>query len=339
MDARSEVILRQDSLFQGKILLVNVEADGLSQQLQAQGNCELHHWNWHAGQAAALTQQGFAVDYTVALNAVDVDQVIVFIPKSKNLWAYVLHHLVSLLAVGSSIFIVGEKKGGIEGAAKLLHDYGKSFKVDSARHCQLWQLHISQGISAKPLQQWCHEFDIQFAEHTVRICALPGVFSQKHLDAGTALLLPHLHTLQGSQIADFGCGAGVIAVCIALSKPNAHVYALDVDAFALASTAMTFAANQIDASRYSIQSVTGINDAPLALNAIVSNPPFHQGIQTHYRASEDLCNQSVKHLKRYGQLLIVANRFLQYEPLLQANFHHCNTLQAQNGFKVLQAVN
>jgi 16S rRNA (guanine1207-N2)-methyltransferase len=43
------------------------------------------------------------------------------------------------------------------------------------------------------------------------ICALPGVFSQNHLDVGTAVLLPYLNQVKSGRIADFGCGAGIIS--------------------------------------------------------------------------------------------------------------------------------
>ena len=36
--------------------------------------------------------------------------------------------------------LVGEKKGGVERASKQLQPFGKTLKLDSARHCQMWQL-------------------------------------------------------------------------------------------------------------------------------------------------------------------------------------------------------
>lgn len=47
-------------------------------------------------------------------------------------------------------------------------------------------------------------------------------------------------------------------------------------------------------------------------------PPFHQGIHTNYDASEGLCQNAKKHLKASGELWIVANRFLNYQILIES---------------------
>ncbi len=72
-----------------------------------------------------------------------------------------------------------------------------------------------------------------------------GVFSQNRLDVGTAVLLPHLSQVTSGKIADFGCGAGVISAYLAKLNPKNRIFALDVDAFALASTKMTFEKNNL----------------------------------------------------------------------------------------------
>jgi len=73
------------------------------------------------------------------------------------------------------------------------------------------------------------------------------------------------------------------------------------------------------------------------LHAIVSNPPFHLGIETDYTASETLCKTSRRHLKSGGELWIVANRFLNYPTLIEQNFGRCTVKADQQGFKVLFA--
>ena len=52
------------------------------------------------------------------------------------------------------------------------------------------------------------------------------------------------------------------------------IHALDIDAFALRSTEMTFSRNGIGSDQLRLQPVTGIADAPTELDAIVSNPLF-----------------------------------------------------------------
>ena len=335
MDPRSEVVIRQHEYLSGRILLVNAPTDDLPSNLEKDITPCL--WTWNYNEFQYFQSQQANVHFGVDLPEADFDQAIIFVPKSKELLNYILHNVVSRLSLGSSIFLVGEKKAGVERAAKQLQPYGKALKLDSARHCQMWQLTIESTVTAKTLADWAQQYTVATPRGDLTICALPGVFSQNRLDLGTAVLLPFLSQVTSGKIADFGCGAGVISAYLAKLNPKNRIFAMDVDAFALASTRMTFEKNDLAPEQLEITAVTGIEDAPLFLHAIVSNPPFHQGIQTNYNASESLCKTSRRHLKSGGELWIVANRFLNYPLLIEQNFGQCTTKADQQGFKVLFA--
>jgi len=335
MDPRSEVVIRQHEYLSGRILLVNAPTDDLLSNLEKDITPCL--WTWNYNEFQYFQSQQANVHFGVDLPEADFDQAIIFVPKSKELLNYILHNVVSRLSLGSSIFLVGEKKAGVERAAKQLQPYGKALKLDSARHCQMWQLTIESTVTAKTLADWAQQYTVATPRGDLTICALPGVFSQNRLDLGTAVLLPFLSQVTSGKIADFGCGAGVISAYLAKLNPKNRIFAMDVDAFALASTRMTFEKNDLAPEQLEITAVTGIEDAPLFLHAIVSNPPFHQGIHTDYNASESLCKTSRRHLKSGGELWIVANRFLNYPLLIEQNFGQCTTKADQQGFKVLFA--
>ena len=335
MDPRSEVVLRQHDYLQGRILLVNAPTDDLLSQLGSEISPSV--WTWNYNEFQHFQAQQASVHFGVELPEGEFDQAIIFVPKAKELLNYVLHNLAARLKAGSSIFLVGEKKGGVERAAKQLQPYGKAVKLDSARHCQFWQVHLENTVTAKPLAEWAQRYTVPTPQGELTICALPGVFSQNHLDVGTAVLLPYLSQVTAGKIADFGCGAGVISAYLAKLNPKNRIFALDVDAFALASTQMTFEQNQLEPEQIEIKAVRGIEDAPLFLHAIVSNPPFHLGVHTDYTASETLCKESRRHLKSGGELWIVANRFLNYPTLIEQNYKRCTVKADQEGFKVLFA--
>lgn len=335
MDPRSEVVLRQQDYLTGPILLVNAPCDELQAQLPP--HAEAQFWTWNYNEYLHFQNRQSQVHFGITLPEAEFEQAIVFVPKSKELLNYILHNLASRLKAGSSIFLVGEKKGGVERAAKQLLPYGDAVKLDSARHCQMWQLTTKITETLKPLESWVQEYTVNTPKGDLSICALPGVFSQNRLDIGTAALLPHLQQVSSGKIADFGCGAGVISAYLAKLNPKNRIFALDVDAFALASTRLTFSKNNLAPEQLEIKAVSGIEDAPLFLHAIVSNPPFHQGIHTDYNASENLCKTARRHLKSSGELWIVANRFLNYPLLIEQNFGQCITKADQQGFKVLFA--
>ena len=335
MDPRSEVVIRQHEYLSGRVLLVNAPTDDLLSNLEKDITPCL--WTWNNNEFQYFQSQQANVHFGVDLPEGSFDQAIIFVPKSKELLNYILHNVVSRLGLGASIFLVGEKKAGVERAAKQLQPYGKALKLDSARHCQMWQVTIDSTVTAKTLADWAQQYTVATPNGDLTICALPGVFSQNRLDMGTAVLLPFLSQVTSGKIADFGCGAGVISAYLAKLNPKNRIFAMDVDAFALASTRMTFEKNGLAPEQLEITAVTGIEDAPLFLHAIVSNPPFHQGIQTDYNASESLCKTSRRHLKSGGELWIVANRFLNYPLLIEQNFGQCTTKADQQGFKVLFA--
>ncbi|OAL80876.1 16S rRNA methyltransferase [Acinetobacter sp. SFB] len=335
MDPRSEVVIRQHEYLSGRVLLVNAPTDDLLSNLEKDITPCL--WTWDYNELQYFQSQQAHVHFGVDLPEGDFDQAIIFVPKSKELLNYILHNVVSRLSLGASIFLVGEKKAGVERAAKQLQPYGQALKLDSARHCQMWQLTIDATVTAKALADWAQQYTVATPNGDLTICALPGVFSQNRLDIGTAVLLPFLSKVTSGKIADFGCGAGVISAYLAKLNPKNRIFAMDVDAFALASTRMTFEKNDLAPEQLEITAVTGIEEAPLFLHAIVSNPPFHQGIQTDYNASESLCKTSRRHLKSGGELWIVANRFLNYPLLIEQNFGQCTTKADQQGFKVLFA--
>ena len=140
----------------------------------------------------------------------------------------------------------------------------------------MWQLTLDCTVEAKALADWAQTYTVATPKGDLQICALPGVFSQDHLDVGTAVFLPYLSQVTSGKIADFGCGAGVISAYLAKLNPENRIFALDVDAFALASTQMTFEKNQLSPQQLEIKAVSGIEDAPLfymPLSAI----PFPSG--------------------------------------------------------------
>ena len=335
MDPRSEVVIRQQDYLNGHVLLINAPNDQLAKNLPKQVQASVWTWNYadHQGFQNAGIHSHFSVEFPQA----SFDQVVIFVPKSKELLNYILHVVVSHLKLGQNVFLVGEKKGGVERAAKQLQPYGKTLKLDSARHCQFWQMKIEKTEQLKPLEHWLKSYTVQIDQNQLKVCALPGVFSQDHLDVGTAVLVPYLSQVKSGKIADFGCGAGIISAYLAKLNQNQQIFALDVDAFALRSTELTFQKNNLDLNQLTLQPVTGFRDAPKDLDAIVSNPPFHQGIHTNYDASEELCQLASVHLKNSGELWIVANRFLNYPPLIEQSFGQCMVKADQQGFKVLYA--
>lgn len=329
MDPRSEVLLRQAELFQGSLLLAGLPADDLLGRLP-----QAHGWCWHAGDQAALDarfegRSHFGVDVPEQ----PFEAAVVFLPKARELTNYLLNALASRLA-GRELFLVGEKRSGIEAAAKQLSPFGRARKLDSARHCQLWQVTVEDAPQAVSLESLAQHYEVEMEDGPLKVVSLPGVFSQGRLDRGSALLLENIDKLPSGNLLDFGCGAGVLGAAVKRRYPHNNVIMLDVDAFATASTRLTLAANGLEAE---VLTGDGIDAAPMGLSTILSNPPFHVGVHTDYQATENLLRKARQHLKSGGELRLVANAFLKYQPIIEEHFGVCAIRAQGNGFRIYRA--
>ncbi len=330
MDPRSEVLLRQAELFQGRLLLAGPPADDLLGQLPAAVG-----WSWHAGEQQLLDRRfGGRCSFGVAPVPGEFDAAVLFLPKSRELTDYLLQTLAARLN-GRPLYLVGEKRAGVERAARQLAGFGRARKLDSARHCQLWQVTVEQAPAAPELDALGHHFTLELADGPLQVISLPGVFSHGRLDVGSALLLEHLDDIPSGRVLDFGCGAGILGATLKRRYPQSDLLLLDVDAFAVESSRRTLAANGLEAE---VIAGDGIDAAPRHLAAIVSNPPFHQGVHTSYRASEALIERAAEHLVSGGELRLVANAFLRYPPLVEQHLGPCHTLAERDGFRIYRAV-
>jgi len=329
MDPRSEVLLRQAGLFQGSLLLAGLPADDLMGKLpNAQG------WSWHAGDFSALEARFTErTHFGVHAPEASFDAAVLFLPKAKDLTEYLLNALASRLG-GRELFLVGEKRAGIEAAARQLSPFGRARKLDSARHCQLWQVTVETPPQAVALESLARHFEVPAGDTPLKVISLPGVFSHGRLDRGSALLLDNLDRLPGGHVLDFGCGAGVLGAAVKRRYPDTQVTMLDVDAFATASSRLTLAANGLEAE---VVTGNGIDAAPQHLDVILTNPPFHTGVHTDYAASENLLKKAREHLKKGGELRLVANTFLRYQPIIEQYLGPCATMAEGQGFRIYRA--
>ena len=178
-------------------------------------------------------------------------------------------------------------------------------------------------------------YEINIAGIALTIASLPGVFSHKKLDPGTALLLDNLPKDMQGKVLDFGCGAGVISCFIGKKFTNTELSLLDVSALAIASAKRTLILNGLTGNVFASNSLSNVNNS---YQHIVSNPPFHQGTQTSYQATEDFLRGIKEHLtadkQQKSDITLVANSFLQYLPIMQQHIGKTDTIARQQGFTI-----
>jgi 16S rRNA (guanine1207-N2)-methyltransferase len=136
-----------------------------------------------------------------------------------------------------------------------------------------------------------------------------GVFSNGRLDGGTAVLLREAGPLpETGDLLDLGCGAGPIALTMGRRRPDATVWAVDVNERALelcAANAAALGLGNVRAVRPELV------PADVELAAIWSNPPIRVGKD----ALHELLLAWLPRLEAGGAATLVVNRNLGADSL------------------------
>lgn len=112
--------------------------------------------------------------------------------------------------------------------------------------------------------------------HELRLDTASGVFARGRLDVGTAVLLDRTKPpTTGTSFLDLGCGYGVIAISLALARPDIDVWAVDVNERALELTARN-AERMGVGERVRTAHPDQVPDG-LLFDGIWSNPPIRIG--------------------------------------------------------------
>jgi len=306
--------------------------------------------------------------YYTPLNGLH-DLAIVFLPKSRALVELTLTMISSALNREGQLLLVGENKAGIRAYRETIENIiGPIISSTAGRHCVLYNARVShpetiigqitnescttpsadysspvegerQHFSRAPtaLDKWLITYPLSVRGVTLRIASLPGVFSHGHIDVGTRFLIESLDLSSASRLLDFGCGAGVIGAFVNIFKSDCLVEMVDSNALALEAARRTMKINNLpDHYIYPSDIFSGVHGK---YTQIVSNPPFHRGVETDYHVVEAFIRGAADHLDRGGSLWIVANRFLKYPALIAKHFGQCRLVAENRQFRVYAATN
>lgn len=237
----------------------------------------------------------------------------------------------------SLIFLFGYNTDGIKSFKKIFNEIiGPPLYQESAGHAQIYG---GKNLSSKKasLADFKDSYSYTYLNKALSITNYPGVFSFGELDHGTAFLLDYLkdkgndHSLN---ILDFGCGSGIITACLGLLYPNATIDAVDHFSLSLQSTIET--TDQLK-QPLNIYPTDGFSKIDKTYDLIISNPPFHKGTSISYGTTTGFLSEVKKRLNKKGSLIIVANVFLKYEPLME-EIGPTEKIMETKSFKILKTI-
>lgn len=246
------------------------------------------------------------------------DNAIVRLPLGREALEMVLHAVASTLRPRGLVFIYGANDEGIRSAGGTGEPlFGEMTTVDTRRHCRvLMGARLDEIPTLRgELAAWRREVVVDLSDGPVQMVSYPGVFAHGKVDAGTRMLLSVFPVLPAqARVLDFGCGIGVLGAEALRRSPGAQVDMLDVSALA------------IEAARENVpgaRMILGEGWSPIPnsqYDLVVSNPPIHTGKGQDFRVLADFVDQLPAHLRKSGEVLLVVQRTVPVQRLLQEKF-------------------
>ncbi|HRX84616.1 MAG TPA: class I SAM-dependent methyltransferase [Phycisphaerae bacterium] len=266
------------------------------------------------------------------------DRVLLSLPQGREARALIFALAARLLTPDGRMVVVGETRAGIRPARTTLGEFFADVEsIDSARRCGLLcaDKPNTDALPPDPVGASFRRFEASAGGTTIAVESLPGVFSHGELDEGTQALLESFRQPLPGRILDFGCGAGVIGTWLQRHQEDVHVDMVDASALAVASARRTATDNNLPTDRVWPSDV--FSDVPGAYDLIVSNPPFHRGVDTDWTTVERFLSEAGDHLNPGGRLRFVANTHLAYASTLDARFTRWRVVHETDRFLVYEA--
>ncbi|HET8709785.1 MAG TPA: methyltransferase, partial [Spongiibacteraceae bacterium] len=287
---------------------------------------------------AAMQARGIAAtlsDYDLAA-APAFAQAAFRVAKEKALVHHVINAALEKLPVGGALALSGYKGDGtktyIEKAAARA---GGETHIERDGGALLGIVTRGDALG-EPLddQDYAVPRLLTLAEDFV-VWSKPGIFGWKKIDEGTAFLCEHLsHVwLQPPQrVLDLGCGYGYLTIRAASAWPSATFVAIDNNIAATQICARNMAERNIVGRAACCDCGDTLNES---FDAILCNPPFHQGFAHEDALTEKFLRQTQRLLQRGGRALFVVNQFIGIEKIAESLFRSVAVIARTRSFKLV----
>ncbi|MEK7801673.1 MAG: methyltransferase [Pseudomonadota bacterium] len=258
--------------------------------------------------------------------------IIMLTPQQKDSVLFMLATCFAHLQAGGLLMVAASNDTGGKNLPAHLARFGCTTSDIYKHKCRVvWTTHPPESAAVDVYMQ---VGDIQ--QRADGLWTQAGVFCWDRPDKGSSLLKSYIPSDLTGHIADFGAGIGDLGLDVV--QKNSDILSLtsiDHDSRALACAAKNLAT--LGTRHTLLWSDIGDITCTAQFDAIVMNPPFHDGKTIHFGLGEIFITKAATALKKKGCLYMVSNAQLAYERVLETHFTAWEELIRSNGFKIIKA--
>ena len=243
-----------------------------------------------------------------------------------------LGKLAELLKEGGKLYVSGQKTTGINRYKDYLNSLqGETEKVTQNGKQRVYRYtKTEENFKAEKFDAE-NKFTGELKDIKLDFTAREGLFSPHQFDNGTRLLLENFELSAKEEVLDLACGYGIVGVFLQ-KLYGVEIFLSDDNATATHYAKKNLEANGIE--DYVLENRDCLDGFDQKFDAIVSNPPTHQG----RGVTDELFEEAHKHLHSSGSLYIVYNQNMNYEDKLSGMFAETEVLDEEDNYRVLKAV-
>ena len=275
------------------------------------------------------------------------------ISKERAVVEHIIKQSLHLLRPGGELILCGAKNEGLKRYAGVSAEYFDS-PAETRKRGSMYTARIIKNTSETKLvrpkdhsdyeQMIAVEVDDSIAGDAGfnnQLYTKPGLFGAARFDQGSAMLVAYLEAFfeefrtPPQSLLDLGCGYGYLTVSAArlgISHGMTRIVATDNCAAAIIACRANIERLNISAEVIADDCAQGISET---FDAVICNPPFHQGFKTDSALSEKFVRAAAEHLTSEGRALFVVNQFVPLEKVASQVFKSIEVVNKDRSFKLL----